>query len=274
MRDGWFRHPRYADARRDHGLRAPPGGGVGEGLLDPARAGTSRRQPLHPELRQQRERAAEGGAAAVGAVDADLAEVVSKRSIGIRLPLGLTPTSCSTPVGFTIAKASRDQLRLAHRLAHHLRAAAPGQRHHALGQALAGRIHHHARAELARDLPPLLERIGEDQARGAPPAGQHHGEEPHDPAAHDHHGGVARHREHLEPGEAAGGGLGERGGDRVEPLRQRVHAVAPAAPRARRSRPPGWPCAHWLIRPCLQCRHVAAAVSRLAGDRPADELAG
>ena len=59
--------------RHDGGLGAAAGAGVGEGLADPVQ-GEAAAEPLEAQLRQQRG-AAERGAAPIGAVDADLAEV-------------------------------------------------------------------------------------------------------------------------------------------------------------------------------------------------------
>src|SRR5512145_1276295 len=66
---------RACPSRSDHRLHAPAGGGVGERRLDALERKPRGDQRLDGERRHQRERAAEGAAAAECAVDRDLAEV-------------------------------------------------------------------------------------------------------------------------------------------------------------------------------------------------------
>src|SRR6266850_4321383 len=61
--------------RGDHRLRAAAGRGVGEGIFDLGEREAGAHEALHAELRHQRQRAPEGGAAPERAVDADLAKV-------------------------------------------------------------------------------------------------------------------------------------------------------------------------------------------------------
>src|SRR5690349_7099410 len=66
---------RVGTTRRDHGLRAAAGRGVGEGLLDLRQGKAGGDEAFHAELRHEGQGALEGGPAAERAVDTDLAEV-------------------------------------------------------------------------------------------------------------------------------------------------------------------------------------------------------
>ena len=183
---------------------------MGEGLLDPLQREARGDQALHAQLRHERQRAAEGGAPAEGAVDADLAEVDVEEIQRQAAALGVDADELErrrSAAPACSASATSSGLPTASQTTSAPRPA--GERHHALAQVLAGGIDDHRGAEtLARDRAPLLDGIGQDQPLGPAPLGQHHGEEPHDAAADHEHRGVARHLEHLEPGQAAGGGLG------------------------------------------------------------------
>src|SRR5262245_5748320 len=243
---------------------------MGEGLANPVERELCGHQALEPELRHERERAPVRRAAAERADDLDLAEVdvpeIERQPASLRVHADELEDAGRLRQGDRL----RDQLGLADRLADDLGAAAAGELHHLVAQAFAGRIDDHIGPETPRHLAALRDRIGHDQPFPAPSLRQGHRDEPHDAAADDEHGGAARYLELLEPGEAAGGRLGHRRGDRIEPAGQRVnfgdrqhHALGEAADanafRALAHAPGG------------TFRALTAAVGRFAADRAPDE---
>src|SRR4029077_369671 len=101
---------------RDDRLRAATRGGVGEGLFDALERELRADEPLHPELRQEGEGAAEGGTAPVGAVDADLAEVHVEEIDRHPAALRVDPDQLEHSGRPHHREGLGDQLGLAHRL--------------------------------------------------------------------------------------------------------------------------------------------------------------
>ena len=234
--------------------------------------GTARSRGASRRARHQAQRAAERGAAAEGAVDAHLAEVDVQEVDRQRAALGVDPDELDHAAS---ASPSRRPRRPA--------PACPPPRtrpprrapRSAPSRARAG-----SRASdppprarrAAGDLPPLLERIGEDQSAPAPR--RRASTMVRSPMMPPPITTTVASRGIVNissPERQQDGRLGERGGDRIEPLRQRMHAVAPGS-AARSAKPPTRVAlAHWLIRPSRAVQARAAPEARLAGDRPADE---
>ena len=127
-------------------------------------------------------------------------------------------------------------------------------------------------AESAGDLAALGDGIGQDGPCGTPLLGEHHGEQTHDAASDDEHGGGARHLEHLEPGQTARGRLRQGCGGGIERLGQLLHG------RARQHHALGKATGTRDARamthsPLAALRALAATVVRLTHHRAPDEAA-
>src|SRR4029450_7554371 len=151
-------------AGRDDGLGPAPRGGMGERLLDALEGETRGNEASGAEPRQGGGGAAEGGAPAIGPVDAQLAVVHVIEVDGEPGPLGIDADELDDARGLHERDGLRHQLGLAHGLADHIGAEPPGQGHHPVGEALLGRVNDYPGAELAGDAPPLLDAVGEAHA--------------------------------------------------------------------------------------------------------------
>ena len=256
--------------RREHGLGPVPGGGVGEGLADLLQREARGHELPHAELRHQRERAAERGAAAEGAVDADLAEVRVPEVERQLAALGAYARPAARRPSASPSQRLGDQRGLADGLAHDLGAAAlvsaitRSRRFSRVGSTTT------RGAQALGDLPALLERDRERTRRAAPRRlASTIVSSPMMPPPITSTVASRGIVEHLEPGEAARGRLGERGGDRVEPRRQGMDARA--GQRHALAKPPTRMHLRALADPAHRAVGArAAAVRRLARDGAAE----
>ena len=174
----------------DHRLHSASRRRVGEGLLDAleGKRAVTRRFTASAGIRRSARRKAAPRPNAPWMRTSR--KCTSQRSSGSVLPLGLTPTSWTTPRGRTRVSARRParacpRPRTPRRP--RARASAPSRARAGLSRGIDdGRS-----AQALRHRAALLDRIGEPEAPRAAPAREHHREEPHDAAADHEHAGVA-----------------------------------------------------------------------------------